>query len=110
MSTHYGYRCLTCNDFSPAWFNHGDTLLEKLHDNRWTYFSILRALELLGVDTYETEKSFYDYFEYYDTPSPLRFLRVHEGHFIQLTSEYRTDNYTKNLSTGDPPPVRDTFW
>jgi len=90
MSTRWGYKCETCNEESPHWWNHADEELAVIA-KQWP--TIKPVYELFQKrDIWHIRFTFPDL---YDHPDPLDFLDTHDGHVIVLHNEY---NDTKALT------------
>jgi hypothetical protein len=77
MSTHWGYRCETCDEDSPTWLNHGDNALRDIAAN-WSAIKAVSQIPCVKVEVIGD----------YDHPHVLDFIEAHEGHAIVLRNEY----------------------
>lgn len=77
MSTYWGYRCVDCNENSPAWFNHGESILREIAEF-WDHIREIRRSRSLYVSTQDPA---------HDT-EPIEFFDAHSGHRVVLRNEY----------------------
>jgi hypothetical protein len=68
VSTHWGYHCEKCDEDSPHWFNHGESILREFAQH-WPILKPVYELAQNGAGWLELRV-----LGAYDEPGPLDFL------------------------------------
>lgn len=82
MSKYFGYRCQTCDEESPRWFNWGQDILRNALPLA-SHFKAIVESEL--VKEWDCEIKIMGVYDY---PSPPEFLANHFEHDVIIVDEY----------------------
>lgn len=83
MSTHWGFTCKTCEEYSSTWINHGEEMLREFFKIAPKLNKILSETDLdieFNIMGFGWNKDF--------VSDALQFLAFHKGHQISLRNEY----------------------
>lgn len=97
MSTHYGYKCRTCEEISDQWYNRGQDVLREVWEKRMLIFLLTNQSQYIQVTC-----------GYAADYAPVGWVLRHLHHDVCLYNEYGEE---EKLETGrtaggtqHPPP------